>query len=120
MEAINEIEVDPSSATNAGMLRVLQNISPGELRIVIENYKWNELKRFLTFYTEHLPKLEHKYDTYKLAWGHFQVAAEKIILENNKPRLSEILLRHVQMLCPDFDPMADQDESLLVEVTKQR
>ena len=107
MDAIEQIEADPPSASEA-LMPFLQNISSVQLRKAIESYAFDELKRFLTFYSERLPGMEADHDRYKLAWSKFKSAANAIIVANRKPRLSDILLRHIRMRDPDFEPAADE------------
>ncbi|MBR8652972.1 hypothetical protein KDH83_06555 [Achromobacter sp. Marseille-Q0513] len=107
MDAIEQIEADPPSASEA-LMPFLQNISSVQLRKAIESYAFDELKRFLTFYSERLPGMEADHDRYKLAWSKFKSAANAIIVANRKPRLSDILLRHIRMRDPDFEPSADE------------
>ena len=81
----------------------LQNISSVAVRKAIESYAFDELKRFLTFYSERLP--EWKQTTTAITTGMEQVqGAAAIIVANRKPRLSDILLRHIRMRDPDFEP----------------
>jgi hypothetical protein len=106
MDTIRQIEIDPSSASDA-LMPFLQSISSEQLRKAIESYGFDELKLFLTFYSERLPGLEVDHDRYKLAWSKFKSAANAIIVTNRKPRLSEILLRHIHMRNPDFVAAGD-------------
>ena len=103
LQAIEGINADPQSASREYM-PFLQNIDAEALQKTIQACGREKLKTLLLFYTERLPMLEADHDRYRLAWGKFEHAVNNIVLKNNKPRLSEILLRHVTLLNPNFIP----------------